>query len=72
VIGFDNQEIIAEGLFPALTTVALPHYAMGAWAVEALTRVIEGAAGPDGPYPRLMTCPIVRRDSVAAAPAGRA
>lgn len=36
VIGFDNQRDIAEGLYPALTTVQLPHYEMGKWAVEYL------------------------------------
>ena len=29
VIGFDNQELIAPGLYPALTTMELPHYKMG-------------------------------------------
>jgi LacI family transcriptional regulator len=65
LIGFDNQEIIAEGLFPTLTTVALPHYEMGAWAVDALMGLIEGVL-PAGPYPIEMPCPIVRRESVAA------
>jgi LacI family transcriptional regulator len=66
VIGFDNQEIIADGLYPALTTLALPHYEMGAWAVEALVKVIEGADAPTGPFPTLMPCPVVRRDSVSS------
>ena len=42
VVGFDNQELIADGLRPGLTTVALPHYEMGAWAVDALIARIEG------------------------------
>jgi LacI family transcriptional regulator len=66
IIGFDNQEIIAEGLYPALTTVALPHYEMGAWAVETLMKVIEGDDAPTGPFPTLMPCPVVRRDSVSS------
>ena len=41
VVGFDNQELIADGLRPGLTTVALPHYEMGAWAVETLIHRIE-------------------------------
>ncbi|PYY51905.1 LacI family DNA-binding transcriptional regulator [Curtobacterium sp. MCBD17_023] len=69
VVGFDNQELIAEGLFPALTTVALPHYEMGEWALERLvelqndlpTREQQQAVGPV-----FLTCPIVRRESVAA------
>lgn len=36
VVGFDNQEIIAEALSPSLTTVALPYYEMGSAAVETL------------------------------------
>jgi LacI family transcriptional regulator len=66
IIGFDNQEIIAEGLYPALTTVALPHYEMGAWAVETLMKVIESDDAPTGPFPALMPCPLVRRDSIAS------
>lgn len=36
VVGFDDQELIAANLYPGLTTVALPHYEMGAWAAENL------------------------------------
>jgi LacI family transcriptional regulator len=69
-IGFDNQEIIAEGLYPALTTVALPHYEMGCWAVETLIDLIESPpAERPGPFPALMPCPLVRRDSISALPA---
>ena len=67
VIGFDNQEIIADGLRPRLTTLALPHYEMGAWAVETLIRHIDGL-GRDGPDSVTMNCPLVVRDSVAAPP----
>jgi len=71
VIGFDNQEIIAAGLYPGLTTVALPHYEMGQWAVRALLRLIEspghGRTGTGGPH--LMPCPLVRRDSICPPPA---
>ncbi|MCW2978104.1 MAG: transcriptional regulator, LacI family [Actinomycetia bacterium] len=67
IIGFDNQEIIADGLFPALTTVALPHFEMGCWAVDSLIRLIESPdSAPTGPFPTLISCPIVRRESVAA------
>ena len=64
IVGFDNQTIIAEGLFPELTTVALPHYDMGVWAVESLVRVMAGETLP-GPFPVLLACPLVRRGSVA-------
>lgn len=64
VVGFDDQAIIAEGLYPELTTVALPHYDMGVWAVETLIALMSGEK-PTGNYPVLLPCPIVRRDSVA-------
>jgi len=66
IIGFDNQEIIAEGLFPALSTVALPHYEMGAWAVNALIKQIEGVALDVTEFPVLLPCPVISRDSIAA------
>lgn len=68
VVGFDNQEIIAEGLHPPLTTVALPHYEMGAWAVDTLVRLI-GGSGEElllASHPVLLPCPLVPRDSVQA------
>lgn len=34
VIGYDNQEVIAEFLIPTLTTMALPHYEMGEFAIH--------------------------------------
>lgn len=58
VIGFDNQEIIAAYLRPALTTVALPHEALGAWGVRALL----GLTPVNGRT--LLECPLVERDSV--------
>ena len=64
IVGFDNQEIIAASLRPGLSSVALPHYEMGRWAVDALIRLIEsdGAA----PLEQIeMSCPLVRRASVA-------
>ncbi|MBM0259742.1 LacI family DNA-binding transcriptional regulator [Micromonospora sp. 4G55] len=71
VIGFDNQELIAEGLFPGLTTVALPHYEMGAWAVEEMVELLNQPKGTRRRAARqvVMPCPLVRRDSVGAPPA---
>ena len=64
VVGFDNQELICEGLVPPLTTVELPHYEMGARATALLLSMNE--AGPVGPVdPELLPCPLVRRHSVA-------
>lgn len=68
IVGFDDQAPIPESLFPALSTVALPHYEMGAWAVETLAALIEGRDEPDvaGPRSTLLPCPIVERGSIAA------
>lgn len=67
VVGFDNQELIAENLHPALTTVALPHYEMGAWATENLIDAIEGKTdlGLFAAHPTVLGCPLVVRNSVA-------
>jgi LacI family transcriptional regulator len=62
VVGFDNQEMIADGLRPGLTTVALPHYEMGAWAVETLIRRLEDPETPSEQV--LLRCPVVERGSV--------
>jgi hypothetical protein len=43
VVGFDDQEFIADHADPPLTTVALPHYAMGEWAARVLVDRINGA-----------------------------
>lgn len=66
IVGFDNQELIAANLFPGLTTVALPHYEMGAWAVEALVRLLRDEAGHEllADSPTRLDCPLVIRSSV--------
>jgi len=64
VIGFDNQELIAEGLRPGLTTMALPHYEMGAWAVDTLLRQIQDPKA--APEQVELPCPLVTRSSIAA------
>jgi LacI family transcriptional regulator len=65
VVGFDNLALIAEGLRPGLTTVALPHYEMGVWAVEKLINEIEESGQPAFEQ-ALMTCPLVERQSVSS------
>ncbi|WNB87216.1 LacI family DNA-binding transcriptional regulator [Cellulomonas sp. ATA003] len=67
VVGFDDQELIAAALDPPLTTVALPHYAMGRWAMEVLLGLRPAPTTADGV--ELMPCPLVRRESVAPPPA---
>jgi LacI family transcriptional regulator len=61
VIGFDNQLDIGIALMPNLTTVQLPHYEMGRWAVEYLLSVQDSAAPP---VHHKIDCPLVWRDSV--------
>ena len=65
VVGFDNMEQIAPWLDPPLTTMQLPHYEMGRWAVEQVLRGpwLEG----DGEIPPQcsMPCPRIERASVA-------
>ncbi|GAB5077148.1 LacI family DNA-binding transcriptional regulator [Arthrobacter sp. AD-310] len=67
VVGFDDQQLIAANLHPGLTTVALPHYEMGAWAARQLIDAIEGKAdlARMARQPTLLDCPLVPRDSVA-------
>jgi LacI family transcriptional regulator len=67
IVGFDDQELIAGSLHPGLTTVALPHYEMGAWAANHLIDALEGKTGGDEPAAGTTTleCPLVVRESVA-------
>lgn len=65
VVGFDNQVDLAAGLDPPLTTIALPHEAMGRWAVDRLLDQIDGVPGADDPEVRRERCPAVVRASVA-------
>jgi LacI family transcriptional regulator len=60
VVGFDNQIDIAQGLWPPLTTVQLPHYAMGKWAVEYLMSVKDSSSPP---IQHMIDCPLIERES---------
>lgn len=68
VVGFDDQQLIAANLHPGLTTVALPHYEMGAWATGSLIDAIEGKTDLAlmALHPTILDCPLVIRESVAA------
>jgi LacI family transcriptional regulator len=68
IVGFDNQEIIAAYLRPALTTVQLPHYEMGRWAVQYLLDLIKQPSATTPPQ-RLESCSPIIRESVRP-PAG--
>ena len=66
VVGFDDMELVASGLYPGLTTVALPHYEMGSWGVQQLLALMESANGTARQV-KLSGRPI-RRRSVAPPP----
>ena len=68
IVGFDDQQLIAANLHPGLTTVALPHYEMGAWATDQLIDAIEGKndLASMALRPTVLDCPLVIRDSIAA------
>lgn len=62
VVGFDNQELIAAYLRPALSTMALPHYEMGRWAVQQLLE--HPQVPPENPVQMKVICPYIERDSI--------
>ncbi|MFZ3561708.1 LacI family DNA-binding transcriptional regulator [Streptomyces sp. BH055] len=66
VVGYDDQDQMAAHLVPALTTVALPHHAMGAKAVDTLLDAVESGAPLATGHVRRLECPVVARASVAA------
>jgi LacI family transcriptional regulator len=66
VVGFDDMELVASGMFPGLTTVALPHYEMGSWGVQHLLALMES---PNGKAEQVkLSGRLVRRRSVAPPP----
>jgi LacI family transcriptional regulator len=64
VMGFDNQEIIASALHPKLSTMQLPHYEMGRWAVEYLINRQINPIDDESPEQCLLHCPYVGRESI--------
>ena len=67
VVGFDNQELLAAHSRPPLTTIRIPYFEMGSWAVDQLT---EGEPNEQRPpfKPVTLDCPIVSRASVDRPP----
>lgn len=65
VVGFDNQQLIAAELYPGLTTMALPHYEMGQWAVQHLLDLIDHPEKQkiSQPEQKMFECPIIVRGS---------
>lgn len=71
VAGYDDYRVIAETLYPPLTTVDLPYSAMGARAAERLLALISGE-GRDDRNPTLVAGPVLWRESVTLRGAGGA
>ena len=63
VVGFDNMELLAAHLYPPLSTMELPHLAMGRWAVEYLVEHAESEL-PTTPIQERVACPYIERLSV--------
>lgn len=65
VVGYDDEEI-SRHLFPPLTTLVLPHLALGQWAIEQLETRADLTRGR---HPIIkLECPLVERESVSTAP----
>ena len=65
LVGFDDQEHLAERLTPPLTTLALPHRAMGEQAATILLDQLSGTP-PEPNLLRLLQCPLIERASTTA------
>jgi LacI family transcriptional regulator len=63
VAGYDNYRVIAETLYPPLTTVELPYVAMGVRAAQRLLALISGE-GRTHSEPSLVAGPVYWRSSV--------
>lgn len=66
IVSYDNFELIAHYLRPGLTSVELPHYVMGSWAIHYLQDVIEGkeTIHPTRPIQHLIAGRLVERQSI--------
>jgi LacI family transcriptional regulator len=67
VVGFDNQELLAAHSRPRLTTIRIPYFEMGSWAVDQLTNAEpnENRSALDSVT---LACPLVLRASVDQPP----
>jgi LacI family transcriptional regulator len=63
VVGFDDQELLAAHTRPPLTTVRIPYFEMGSWAVDQLTHA-DGNVNRSVSGPVKLDCPVVIRASV--------
>lgn len=62
IVSYDNQELLAANLRPTLTSMQLPHYAMGQWAVNYLLDS-KNSASSSAPPQVTLECPLVNRES---------
>ena len=69
VMGVDDLRPVADALDPGLTTVALPHAAMGGWGMQRLLARIEGTLADPPKGLQLMPGWLVERGTVAPPPA---
>ena len=67
IVGFDDLQIISEALRPGLSTIALPHFEMGAWAINRLYAELDARSRGEvlPPEHLVLPGPVVRRSSVA-------
>jgi LacI family transcriptional regulator len=63
LVGYDDQEELADRVRPQLTTVSLPHYELGARGMQSLLTLMEGGAVPARQEVR---GELIERSSVAA------
>ncbi|GAB3620178.1 LacI family DNA-binding transcriptional regulator [Glutamicibacter endophyticus] len=65
IVGFDDQQALADCLRPGLTTVALPYEEMGAAGVRKLTELTTGSRETSSHL--ALDCPLRQRSSVGIA-----
>ena len=70
VVGFDDENF-ARDMDPPLTTLALPHEAMGRWAVARLLDPKQEASAERRIRRLKMECPLVVRESIGTPPMER-
>ena len=63
IVGFDNLEVIAAHLYPKLTTLQLPHFEMGKWAIDYLLDEKHDLHRLPNIQHKI-ECPLILRDSV--------
>jgi len=70
IVGFDNQELLAAHARPPLTTMQIPYFEMGFWAVKQLIDA-NGDGDEAGAGLTKLECPLIVRASVDSPPVKR-